>query len=168
MPAKAAHNSEPLRSKSFPYYRSKLASFVSLLMARKAAKKAAKKATKKAVKKSTKKKAKKPKKAKKTKKRKAKRVSTIAKGRMAKSQVLKGRKAKTVGGLKASDLKKNKHGKVVSKKQSAAAMKKLGGWLAAVAKARKALGCKGFVAIKKGSALYNKAKGFYGAGSPKK
>ena len=39
----------------------------------------------------------KPKKAKKTKKRKAKRVSTIAKGRMAKSQVLKGRKAKTVG-----------------------------------------------------------------------
>ena len=62
----------------------------------------------------------------------------------------------------------NKHGKVVSKKQSAAAMKKLGGWLGAVAKARKALGCKGFVAIKKGSALYNKAKGFYGKGSPKK
>ena len=41
-------------------------------------------------------------------------------------------------------------------------------WLAACAKARKALGCKGFVAIKKGSALYNKAKGFYGKGSPKK
>ena len=138
-------------------------------MARKAAKKAAKKATKKAVKKSTKKKkAKKPKKAKKTKKRKAKRVSKIAKGRLAKSQVLKGRKVKTVGGLKASDLKKNKNGKVVSKKQSAAAMKKLGGWLAAVAKARKALGCKGFVAIKKGSALYNKARSFYGKGSPKK
>ena len=37
-----------------------------------------------------------------------------------------------------------------------------------VAKARKALGCKGFVAIKKGSALYNKARGFYGKGSPKK
>ena len=43
-------------------------------------------------------------------------------------------------------------------------------WLAAVAKARKALGCKGFIAIKKGSALYNKAKSFYGPSkaSPKK
>ena len=137
-------------------------------MARKAAKKAAKKATKKAVKKSTKKKAKKPKKAKKTKKRKAKRVSKIAKGRMRKVMVFKGRKEKTSGGLTKDKLKKNKHGRVVSKAASARANKQLGGWLAAVAKARKALGCKGFVAIKKGSALYNKAKGFYGKGSPKK
>ena len=44
---------------------------------------------------------------------------------------------------------------------SAAAKKKLGAWIAAVAKARKALGVKGFVAIKKGSALYKKAKSFY-------
>ena len=104
-------------------------------MARKAAKKAAKKATKKAVKKSTKKKAKKPKKAKKTKKRKAKRVSKVAKGsrRSQRSQVFRGKKA----------------------------YKRIAGWTAAVQKARKALGCKGFVAIKKGSALYNKAKGFY-------
>merc|ERR1712224_15357 len=34
-------------------------------------------------------------------------------------------------------------------------------WIAAVTKARKALGLKGFVAIKKGSALYKKAKELY-------
>ena len=144
-------------------------------MARKAAKKAAKKATKKAVKKSTKKKkAKKPKKAKKTKKRKAKRVSKVAKGskRAQRSQVFRGKKEKTASGLSKDKLTKNKSGKIVSKAASARAkknfQKRLGGWNAAVAKARKALGCKGFVAIKKGSALYNKAKGFYGKGSPKK
>ena len=146
-------------------------------MARKAAKKAVKKATKKAVKKSTKKKAKKPKKAKKAKKtkaRKAKRVSKIAKGslRSQRSQVFRGKKAKTAGGTTKDKLMKNKRNKIVSKKASANAkknfQKRLGGWLAACAKARKALGCKGFVAIKKGSALYNKAKGFYGKGSPKK
>lgn len=140
-------------------------------MARKAAKKAAKKATKKAVKKSTKKKAKKPKKAKKTKKRKAKRVSKIAKGKRAKASVFRGTKVKTSSGLTKDKLMKNKNGKVVSKKSNAAgkkAYKRIAGWTAAVQKARKALGCKGFVAIKKGSALYNKAKGFYGAGSPKK
>jgi hypothetical protein len=143
-------------------------------MARKAAKKAVKKATKKAVKKSTKKKAKKPKKAKKTKARKAKRVSKVAKGslRSQRSQVFRGKKAKTAGGATKDTLTKNKRNKIVSKKASANAkktfQKRLGPWMAAVAKARKALGCKGFVAIKKGSALYNKAKGFYGKGSPKK
>ena len=141
-------------------------------MARKAAKKAAKKATKKAVKKSTKKKAKKPKKAKKTKKRKAKRVSTIARGKRKRAAVFgKGPKTKTSGGLTKADLMKNKNGRIVSKKASAAGKKRyknISGWTAAVAKARKALGCKGFVAIKKGSALYNKARGFYGKGSPKK
>ena len=143
-------------------------------MARKAAKKAAKKAVKKAVKKSTKKKkAKKPKKAKKA--RKAKRVSTRAKGskRAQRSQVFRGKKVKTAGGMSKDKLTKNKNGRIVSKKASANAKKtfakRLGPWMAAVAKARKALGCKGFIAIKKGSALYNKAKGFYGKGaSPKK
>ena len=143
-------------------------------MARKAAKKAAKKATKKAVKKSTKKKAKKPKKAKKTKKRKAKRVSKVAKGskRSQRGQVFRGQKEKTGSGMSKDKLTKNKNGRIVSKKLSARAKKnfskQLGGWLAAVAKARKALNCKGFVAIKKGSALYNKARSFYGKGSPKK
>merc|ERR1712139_658841 len=101
--------------------------------------------------------------AKKKKKKKAakKKVSKIAKGRMALSMVFKGSKEKTTGGLKKADIMKTKSGKYVSKKQSAAGKKKLGGWLAAVAKARKALGTKGFVAIKKGTPLYAKAKSFY-------
>ena len=140
---------------------------------KKAVKKAVKKSTKKAVKKSTKKKAKKPKKAKKA--RKAKRVSVIAKGskRAQRSQVFRGKKAKTQGGMSKDKLTKNKNGRIVSKKASANAKKnfakRLGPWLAAVAKARKALGTKGFVAIKKGTPLYAKAKSFYGKGaSPKK
>merc|ERR1719359_2486773 len=85
-----------------------------------------------------------------------KKVSTIAKGRLAKVMVLRGTKAKTVGGLKASDLTKNKHGRVVSKSRSAFAKKSP--WMAAVKKARAALKIKGFVAIKKGSPLYVKAR----------
>ena len=90
---------------------------------------------------------------------KRKTVSKIARGRFAKVMVLRGTKAKTVGGLTASSLIKNKHGRVVSKKLSAKGKKSL--WIAAVQKARKALGLKGFVAIKKGSALYKKAKELY-------
>merc|ERR1719321_1662663 len=90
---------------------------------------------------------------------KKKTVSKIAKGRMAKVLVFRGTKEKTVGGMTATSLTKNKHGKVVSKKQSA--MGKKHPWMAAVTKVRKALGLKGFVAIKKGSALYKKAKEFY-------
>merc|ERR1712139_667368 len=86
-------------------------------------------------------------------------VSKIAKGRMAKAMVLRGTKAKTVGGLKASDLTKNKNGKIVSKKMSAKGKKSP--WMAAVKKARAALKLKGFVAIKKGTPLYLKAKEFY-------
>ena len=100
-----------------------------------------------------------------------KRVSKFAKGRYAKSVVFRGTKTSTVGGLTKASLMRNKNGKIVSKKASAngkKAYKRIAGWTAAVAKARKALGCKGFVAIKKGSALYNKAKSFYGKGSPKK
>merc|ERR1712031_59819 len=50
---------------------------------------------------------------------KKKAVSKIAKGKMAKSVVFRGTKAKTVGGLTASDLVKNKRGKIVSKKSLA-------------------------------------------------
>merc|ERR1711869_71155 len=81
---------------------------------------------------------------------KKKTVSKIAKGRLAKVLVFRGSKVKTVGGMTAASLTKNKHGKVVSKKKSASARKSP--WIAAVNKARKALGLKGFVAIKKGSA----------------
>jgi len=108
-----------------------------------------------------KKKAKKAKKAPKKKKKKAKKVSKIAKGKMAKYLVFKGKKEKTVGGLKKSDIIKSKYSGYASKKQVAIGKKNLGGWIAAVAKARKALGTKGFVAIKKGTPLYAKAKSFY-------
>merc|ERR1719160_1831258 len=91
-------------------------------------------------------------------------VSKIAKGKMAKSVVFRGTKAKTMSGLRKSDLIKNKRGKIVTKKQVAAGKKayaNIKGWTVACQKARKALGVKGFVAIKKGSALYKKAKELY-------
>merc|ERR1712185_561289 len=96
---------------------------------------------------------------------KKKTVSKIARGRFAKSVVLRGNKEKTVGGLTKSDLFKNKRGKIVSKKMSALAKKRyassVGPWIKACAKARAALKLKGFVPIKKGSPLYIKAKEFF-------
>merc|ERR1719359_1164787 len=89
---------------------------------------------------------------------KKKSVSVIAKGRMAKAMVLRGSKAKTVGGLTAKDLTRNKAGKIVSKKQSARG--KANPWMIAVKKARAALKIKGFSAVKKGTPLYLKAKEF--------
>ena len=91
---------------------------------------------------------------------KKKSVSKIARGRMSKVMVLRGSKEKTVGGLSAKDLYKNKRGKVVSKKQSAQGKKQP--WIQAVVKARKALKITGFAAIKKGTPLYAKAKEFFG------
>ena len=100
------------------------------------------------------------------KKRKAKKVSIVGK----KYSVFSGKKAKTVGGLKKTDLKKNKAGKVVSKKQSDAAKKgkgykKIVAWSNAVKAARKALGIKGFQAIggktAKGQALLKKVRSLY-------
>merc|ERR1711937_901743 len=116
------------------------------------------KSAKKAVKKA-KKAGKKVKKAVKKPKKKKKKVSKIAKGRLSKVLVLRGKKEKTVGGLTAKDLIKNKYGKVVSKKASAKA--KTSPWIAAVTNARSALKLKGFVAVKKGSPLYAKAKSLY-------
>merc|ERR1711967_58058 len=92
---------------------------------------------------------------------KKKSVSKIAKGIMAKAMVLRGSKAKTVGGLTAKDLTRNKAGKIVSKKKLA--LGKKSPWMQACSKARKALKLTGFVAIKKGSPLYVKAKEFYNA-----
>merc|ERR1711987_13968 len=95
---------------------------------------------------------------------KKKAVSKIAKGKLAKLVVFNGTKEKTMSGLKKSDLTKSKSGKIVSKKQSVNGKKAyahIKGWTVAVQKARKALGVKGFVAIKKGSALYTKAKELY-------
>merc|ERR1711862_1017146 len=95
---------------------------------------------------------------------KKKAVSKIARSARAKLVVFNGTKEKTVSGLKKADLIKNKNGRIVSKKQLAAGKKaysNIKGWTVAVQKARKALGVKGFVAIKKRSALYNKAKELY-------
>merc|ERR1712054_231711 len=92
---------------------------------------------------------------------KKKTVSKIAKGRLAKVLVFRGSKEKTVGGNTAKDLIKNKNGKIVSKKLSAHSKKNP--WMAAVKKARTTLKIKGFVALKKGSPLYLKAKEFYNA-----
>merc|ERR1719359_1937285 len=92
---------------------------------------------------------------------KKKTVSKIAKGRFAKALVFRGSKAKTSGGITATALTKNKNGRIVSKKQSAQGKKayaNIKGWTVAVQKARKALGVKGFVAVKKGTPLYKKAK----------
>merc|ERR1711903_38678 len=67
-------------------------------------------------------------------------VSKIAKGRFSKSLVLRGTKAKTAGGLSAKDLIRNKAGRIVGKKASAASKKNfakgLGDWNKAVKKAR--------------------------------
>merc|ERR1739848_876195 len=65
---------------------------------------------------------------------KEKSVSKIARGSHAKSMVLRGTKEKTVGGMTAKDLTKNKYGKVVSKKRSAFAKKSP--WIQAISKAR--------------------------------
>merc|ERR1719293_444932 len=97
---------------------------------------------------------------------KAKKVSKIAKGKKARAAVFSGRKEKTISQLTKSDLMKNKRGKIVTKKKSAAGKKsysQIKGWVEAVQKARKDLGMKGFVAIKKGSALYKAAKAIYTA-----
>merc|ERR1719171_1622459 len=88
-------------------------------------------------------------------------VSKIAKGKYCKAVVFHGTKAKTYTGLTKTDLTKNKRGKIVSKKQAAAGKARyanIKGWTVAVQKARKALGVKGFVAVKKGTPLYKKAK----------
>merc|ERR1712216_946510 len=92
-------------------------------------------------------------------------TKTVATGSHAKSLVFKGSRTRTSGGLKKSDLTRNKHGKVVSAKKMQAGKKAFAGiraWLQACKKARAALKVKGFVAIKKGSPLYKKAKEFYG------
>lgn len=126
--------------------------------------KAMKKSMKSSMKKATK--AMKAKKSSAMKKRKAKKVSVIGKGKLAKVMVFKGSKAKTVGGLKKSDLCKNKHGRVVSKKMSQRAKSgKSAEWCKAVVKARAALKIKGFCAVggksSQGKALLAKARSFY-------
>merc|ERR1719389_451572 len=101
---------------------------------------------------------------------KGKRVTKIARGIRAKAVVFNGSKEKTSGGLNRSMLLKNKRGKIVSKKASAAGKKmyaNIKGWTEAVVAARKALSITGFVAINGktpvGKALYAKTKSLHSA-----
>merc|ERR1739848_787911 len=94
---------------------------------------------------------------------KKKAVSKIAKDRFSKVVVFRGTKAKTTGGLTKGVLVQNKRGKIVSRKSAAHGKKQyanIKNWTVAVQKARKALGVKGFIAVKKGTPLYKKAKEF--------
>merc|ERR1719362_736657 len=78
--------------------------------------------------------------------------------------VLRGTREKTVGGLAAKDIIKNKYGKLVPK--SRWMLMKKNPWNKACVAARKALGIKSFVAFNKGpegKALYDKAKEIYAA-----
>ena len=82
----------------------------------------------------------------------------VISARTAVRQAFAGKISKTNGGLTASSLIKNKHGRVVSKKQSLKGKKNA--WILAVSKARKELKIKGFCAVKKGTEFYKKAKSF--------
>merc|ERR1711879_502108 len=105
-------------------------------------------------------------------KKKAMKKSNIAAGKLAKALVLRGSREKTSGGLRKSQIMKNKRGKVVSKMKSEMSRKKYKGskleaWTKAVTAARKELGIIGFVALNgktaQGRALYAKAKANYTA-----
>merc|ERR1711865_524188 len=87
----------------------------------------------------------------------------VISAKLARRHAFAGKISQTKTGLKKSDLIKNKAGKIVSKKASLKAKKlnAFGPWLSAVKKARKALNLKGFVAIKKGTPFYKKAKEFF-------
>merc|ERR1712238_270391 len=103
---------------------------------------------------------------------KAMKKSVIAKGKMAKAMVMRGSKEKTGGGLKKDSIRKNKGGKLVSKKASDRAKKAYAGsafqkWTKACQTARKELGLKGMVPMggktAQGRALYAKTKALYKA-----
>merc|ERR1711865_389561 len=90
-------------------------------------------------------------------------MKKVISAKLARRHAFAGKIVKTKTGLTKSDLVKNKMGKIVSKKASLRAKKNnaFGPWLVAVKKARKALNLKGFVAIKKGTPFYKKAKEFF-------
>ena len=98
---------------------------------------------------------------------KKKRVSKVAKGRLAKSLVFKGKREKTVSALTKDDIVLNKAGKLVSRKKSALGKKfdRVKGWRESFMKARAVMGVRGFVAMNgqtaQGKALYAKTRSFY-------
>lgn len=92
---------------------------------------------------------------------------------MAKAVAFRGGDTGGVIKLRKEDLIKNSSGKIVSKRASEAAKKRLkdgvgiGKWTAAVKRAREELGLEGFVAVKKGTAVYEKAQQYYKAAKTK-
>merc|ERR1712154_748858 len=86
--------------------------------------------------------------------------------RGSKGQVFRGTRSKTNGSLTKDDLKRNKRGKVVSKKASALGKKRYKNvrkWTESFMQARKNLKIKGFVPCKKGTALYRESMKLYKA-----
>jgi len=72
--------------------------------------------------------------------------------------------------LRKEDLMKNSAGRIVSKRKSEAAKKRfqdptsgIGKWTLAVKRAREELGLQGFVAVKKGTPVYDRARELYQA-----
>jgi len=88
----------------------------------------------------------------------------IAYGKRGRSAVYSGKFEKTSSGLKKEHFVKNKEGKIVSKKKHALGVKAyshIKAWVEACKAARLQLGMSGFVPVKKGTALYTKAKELY-------
>lgn len=85
-----------------------------------------------------------------------KRVSKIARGKKAKAEVWRGKKEKTVKGLRKEDLLKSKSRKIVSARKSKAGTRSK--WARAIVHARAIKGYTGFRPIKKGTSFYAKAK----------
>jgi len=86
--------------------------------------------------------------------------------KMAKAVAFRGGDTDGVTRLKKEDLVKNSAGKIVSKKASEAAKKRyadssVSKWNEAVKKARTEMGFTGFVALKKGTPMYEKAREIY-------
>ena len=78
--------------------------------------------------------------------------------KMIRREVMAGKRGQTLGGLMFDDLKQNRRGLIVSKKQQRAGS--LAPWPNAVRSARTALHIHGFVPIKRGTRLYRKAMQF--------
>merc|ERR1719433_1020549 len=104
---------------------------------------------------------------------KAKCAPKVATGRYAKAMVIAGSRERTVGGIRAEGLMRNKRGRIVSKRRNAHGKRmyrNVESWIEAVLAARAALHCKGLVVINGrtllGKALYAKAKAIFQARRP--
>lgn len=91
--------------------------------------------------------------------------------KMAKAVAFRGGDTDGLTRLKKEDLVKNSHGRIVSRRASEASKKRyenssISRWSAAVKRARKEMGLAGFVAVKKGTPVYEKAREFYNSTAP--